>query len=96
MNFLEKVMNRINNAKKIINTSAFINYFSDQILIDEELKITIIRYPAEFNKEDFAYISFRDVQVPIEIDEVFNCYKLAFNKMQEIESLKNIEILKEL
>lgn len=96
MNFLERIKNRINNAKKIVSKSGYTNYFFDEILIDEELKIAIIRYPAEFNKEDFAWISFREVKVPIEIDQVFDCYKLAFNKMDEIETIQNMEILKDL
>jgi len=96
MNYLERVIYRINNAKKIDHKSVYVTCFSDEVLIDDELKITIIKYPDEFNKEDYAWISFRNVKVPIELDEIFNCYKLAFNKMDEIETIKNMEILKDL
>ena len=94
MNYYERCVKRIENAKEIL-----VEYRSSMITsytIDNDLYLLLVAYKPEIDRETHYGISFKKIPVPIEVEFKKQLLDLAQLKMEELEAKRNEEILKDL
>jgi len=93
MKYFERCKKRIENAKKIDwDFSSTFNY-TERFIIDEVL---IIRKICEVDSNHLYSIDYKKIIIPMSEEELITLFKLAHDKCEELEDIKDKEILEEL
>ncbi len=94
MNYYERCVKRIENAKEILVEHR--SSISTSYTIDDDLYLLLIAYRPEIDRETHYGISFKKIPVPIEIELKKQLFDLAQLKMEDLEAKRHEEILKDL